>query len=134
MLLGLSLVLAALEVADGFRLELPWMAWFYAALLLGGSVWLWRTKSSGAVIISACCTCSSSSCFCSCSVQLSRHRQLGCGGSWCSCHLAAASQPGRAWFRGGVLRSHTDAAGVLGSLTAVSPTRAFGPDASALMA
>lgn len=50
-LLGLSLVLAALEVADGFRLELPWMAWFYAALLLVGSVWLWRTTSRGAVIM-----------------------------------------------------------------------------------
>lgn len=50
-LLGFSLALATLEVADGFRLELPWMAWFYAALLLVGSVWLWRTRSRGAVIM-----------------------------------------------------------------------------------
>ena len=50
-LLGLSLALAALEIADGFRLELPWMAWFYALLLLAGSAWLWRTGSRGAVIM-----------------------------------------------------------------------------------
>jgi hypothetical protein len=50
-LLGFSLALAALEVADGFRLELPWMAWFYAALLLAGSAWLWRANSRGAVIM-----------------------------------------------------------------------------------
>ncbi|SOC56278.1 hypothetical protein [Ornithinimicrobium cerasi] len=48
-LLGFSLALAAGEGADGFRLELPWMAWFYAALLLVGSVWLWRKNSRGAV-------------------------------------------------------------------------------------
>lgn len=51
LLLGLSLTLAALEVADGFRLELPWMAWLYAVLLLGGSAWLWGTGSRGAVIL-----------------------------------------------------------------------------------
>ena len=50
-LLGFSLGLAALEVADGFRLELPWMAWFYAVLLLAGSAWLWRTGSRGAVVM-----------------------------------------------------------------------------------
>lgn len=50
-LLAFSLALAALEVADGFRLELPWMAWFYALLLLAGSAWLWRTGSRGAVVM-----------------------------------------------------------------------------------
>ena len=50
-LLGFSLALAALEVADGFRLELPWMAWFYALLMIAGSAWLWRTGSRGAVVM-----------------------------------------------------------------------------------
>ena len=50
-LLAFSVALAALEVADGFRLELPWMAWFYAVLLLAGAAWLWRTGSRGAVVM-----------------------------------------------------------------------------------
>ncbi|MGH3371720.1 MAG: hypothetical protein ACRDPR_17140 [Nocardioidaceae bacterium] len=50
-LLGSSLALAALEVADGFRLELPWMAWFYALLLLAGSAWLWRGGGRGAIVL-----------------------------------------------------------------------------------
>jgi hypothetical protein len=50
-LIGFSLALAALELVDGFRLELPWMAWFYALLLLGGCLWLWRTGSRGAVVM-----------------------------------------------------------------------------------
>jgi hypothetical protein len=50
-LLALSVALAVLEIADGFRLELPWMAWAYALLLLGGSAWLWRTGSTAAVAV-----------------------------------------------------------------------------------
>ena len=50
-LLALSVLLGLLEVADGFRLELPWAAWFYALLLLGGSYWLWRSGSRGPVIL-----------------------------------------------------------------------------------
>lgn len=37
-LLVLSIILGVLEVADGFRLELPWMAWFYAVLSAAGTV------------------------------------------------------------------------------------------------
>lgn len=50
-LLAFSLALGALEVADGFRLELPWMAWFFALLMFAGSFWMWRTGSRGAVIM-----------------------------------------------------------------------------------
>jgi hypothetical protein len=50
-LLVLSLVLGMLEVADGFRLELPWMAWFYALLLLGGAFWLSRSPGRGPVVM-----------------------------------------------------------------------------------
>ena len=49
-LLLLSVVLAVLEIADGFRLSIPWAAWMYAVLLLGGSLWLWRTGSTAAVV------------------------------------------------------------------------------------
>jgi len=47
----LSIILGVLEVADGFRLELPWMAWFYAVLLFAGAYWLSRTESRGPVIL-----------------------------------------------------------------------------------
>ena len=50
-LLGLSVLLGVLEIADGFRLELPWMAWFYALLMLGGAFWLWRRSTRGPVIL-----------------------------------------------------------------------------------
>lgn len=50
-LLGFTVVLAALEIADGFRLELPWMAWAYAVVLLGGAAWLWRTGAFAAVAL-----------------------------------------------------------------------------------
>ncbi|RYU09867.1 hypothetical protein [Nocardioides iriomotensis] len=50
-LLGFSLALGLLEFVDGFRLELPWMAWFYALLLLAGSAWLWRTGNRGPVVM-----------------------------------------------------------------------------------
>ena len=49
-LLGFSLLLALLEIADGFRLELPWAAWTYAVLLLGGAYWLWHSPGRGPVI------------------------------------------------------------------------------------
>lgn len=49
-LLGFSVALGLLEVADGFRLELPWMAWAFAVLLLGGAVWLWRSSSRVPVV------------------------------------------------------------------------------------
>jgi FtsH-binding integral membrane protein len=48
-LLGFSVALGLLEIADGFRLELPWMAWAFAALLLGGAIWLWRSPSRAPV-------------------------------------------------------------------------------------
>ena len=51
LLLAFSGVLAVMEFADGFRLELPWMAWFYALLLLAGCAWLWRADSRGAVVM-----------------------------------------------------------------------------------
>jgi hypothetical protein len=50
-LLALSILLGLLEVADGFRLELPWMAWFYALLLLGGAYWLSRSRGRGPVVL-----------------------------------------------------------------------------------
>jgi hypothetical protein len=50
-LLGFSVALALLELVDGFRLELPWVAWFYALLLLAGSAWLWRTGNRGPVVM-----------------------------------------------------------------------------------
>jgi hypothetical protein len=39
-----------MEIADGFRLELPWAAWTYALLLLGGAYWLWRSEGRGPVV------------------------------------------------------------------------------------
>ena len=42
-LLGFTVALGLMEIADGFRLELPWMAWGFAVLLLAGAVWLWRS-------------------------------------------------------------------------------------------
>lgn len=42
-LLGFTVALGLMEIADGFRLDLPWMAWTFAALLLVGAVWLWRS-------------------------------------------------------------------------------------------
>jgi hypothetical protein len=51
LLIAVSLALAVLEIIDGFRLELPWMAWFYAVLLIAGSARLWRTGSRGAVLM-----------------------------------------------------------------------------------
>lgn len=50
-LLVLSLLLGVMEVADGFRLDLPWMAWFYALLLLGGAYWLSRSAGRGPVVL-----------------------------------------------------------------------------------
>ena len=46
-----SVAMGALEIADGFRLELPWMAWFFAALFLIGSWWLYRTTERGPVVL-----------------------------------------------------------------------------------
>ncbi len=46
-LLVLSILLAVLEIADGFRLSIPWGAWVFALLLLGGTYWLWRTSGIG---------------------------------------------------------------------------------------
>lgn len=50
-LLAASEVTGLLEIADGFRLELPWMAWFFAALFLLGSWWLYRTRGLGPVLL-----------------------------------------------------------------------------------
>ena len=50
-LLAAAVVMAVLEIADGFRLELPWMAWFFAALFLVGSWWLYRTGGPGPVLL-----------------------------------------------------------------------------------
>lgn len=50
-LLVLSLLLGMAEVADGFRLDRPWMAWFYALLLLGGAYWLSRSEGRGPVFL-----------------------------------------------------------------------------------
>lgn len=50
-LLILSVLLGVLEVADGFRLDLPWMAWFFALLLLGGAYWLSRSDGRGPVVL-----------------------------------------------------------------------------------
>jgi hypothetical protein len=50
-LLAASVVMGVLEIADGFRLELPWMAWFFAALFLVGSWWLYRTGGLGPVLL-----------------------------------------------------------------------------------
>lgn len=50
-LLAASVVMGLLEIADGFRLELPWMAWFFAALFLLGSWWLYRTSGLGPVLL-----------------------------------------------------------------------------------
>jgi hypothetical protein len=50
-LLAASVVMGILEIADGFRLELPWMAWFFAALFLVGSWWLYRTSGLGPVLL-----------------------------------------------------------------------------------
>src|SRR5687768_7848668 len=50
-LLAASVVMGLLEIVDGFRLELPWMAWFFAALFLVGSWWLYRTKGLGPVLL-----------------------------------------------------------------------------------
>jgi hypothetical protein len=50
-LLVLSILLGLLEVADGFRLDLPWMAWLFALLLLGGAYWLTRSEGRGPVIL-----------------------------------------------------------------------------------
>lgn len=49
-LLVVSALLAVMEIADGFRLELPWMAWFYALLLLAGCFWLHRSPGTGPVV------------------------------------------------------------------------------------
>lgn len=51
LLLAASVVMGVLEIADGFRLELPWMAWFFAALFLVGSWWLYRTSGLGPVLL-----------------------------------------------------------------------------------
>lgn len=50
-LLAASVLLGLLEIADGFRLELPWMAWFFAALFLVGSWWLYRTRGLGPILL-----------------------------------------------------------------------------------
>lgn len=50
-LLAASVVMGVLEIADGFRLELPWMAWFFAALFLVGSWWLYRNGGLGPVLL-----------------------------------------------------------------------------------
>ena len=50
-LLASSIVMGILEIADGFRLELPWMPWFVAALFLVGSWWLYRTRGLGPVLL-----------------------------------------------------------------------------------
>jgi hypothetical protein len=50
-LLAASLAMGVLEIADGFRLELPWMAWFFAALFLSGSWWLFRAAGRGPVLL-----------------------------------------------------------------------------------
>lgn len=50
-LLAASVAIAILEIADGFRLELPWMAWFFAALFLVGSWWLHRTSGRGPILL-----------------------------------------------------------------------------------
>lgn len=50
-LLAASAVMGFLEIADGFRLELPWMAWLFAALFLVGSWWLYRTKGLGPILL-----------------------------------------------------------------------------------
>ena len=50
-LLVCSLLLGLLEVADGFRLDLPWMAWAFALLMIGGSYWLWRSPSRAPVLM-----------------------------------------------------------------------------------
>jgi hypothetical protein len=39
-----------MEIADGFRLELPWAAWTYALLLLIGAYWLCRSQGRGPVV------------------------------------------------------------------------------------
>ena len=49
-LLGCSVLLALMEIADGFRLELPWAAWTYALLLLIGAYWLCRSQGRGPVV------------------------------------------------------------------------------------
>lgn len=51
LLLAASVVMGLLEIADGFRLELPWMAWLFAALFLVGSWWLYRTSGLGPVLL-----------------------------------------------------------------------------------
>lgn len=50
-LLAASVVMGLLEIADGFRLELPWMAWLFAALFLVGSWWLHRSGTRGPVLL-----------------------------------------------------------------------------------
>lgn len=50
-LLAASIAMGALEIADGFRLELPWMAWFFAALFLAGSWWLFQTRGRGPAVL-----------------------------------------------------------------------------------
>ena len=50
-LLAASAAMGVLEIADGFRLELPWMAWFFAALFLAGSWWLYRTGGRGPILL-----------------------------------------------------------------------------------
>ena len=49
-LLAASVAVGLLEIADGFRLELPWMAWFFALLFLVGSWWLYRATGPGPVL------------------------------------------------------------------------------------
>jgi hypothetical protein len=49
-LLTFSVALGLMEIVDGFRLELPWMAWAYAVLLLGGAIRLWRSESRAPVV------------------------------------------------------------------------------------
>ena len=46
-----SIAMGMLEIADGFRLELPWMAWFFAAMFLVGAFWLYRTEGLGPVLL-----------------------------------------------------------------------------------
>ncbi len=50
-LLVLSVLLAVLEFADGFRLAEPWAPWIFALLLLGGAYWLSRSPGIAPAIL-----------------------------------------------------------------------------------